>query len=402
MRLNYLLLSSILFLLLNTECTSAFSQIVKSTSDPVKVLYFGADPLTFPTPASASLLTVVENITNSTIPAGALRLRCIALSGLDYTSGELAPLLPALNPGQYAVCRWNLAPSGKGPASAALMIETVLNRTWLSVQTTGLPIENHPLRFGDPLPGVDKSPRVLLGINSAWLSGNRIAIHIKRTSQDMPILILAGRNGKRWQMAGLCMPLMKTLSGEPGQQAWWQTFHWLTTNEYSDSSMAELTLIGTLGRFWKAKISFTARQNTAAINGHIHLTALRTLQLSSLQMPRLMVLLSGMPLPPANGIPILLPADPPADPLPDSAPVAAFHFGHITSGMSWSASSLLPGWSSDQIPDCPAGASLHGVRINTNQSNSLIVAGESISFPFRLFAVDPSSSLQDALHFAPH
>src|SRR5437868_1085267 len=59
---------------------------------------------------SITVIGVVKNSGTVPVPPDMFRGRFFALSGLDYVSGDTAPLIPALAPGGSVVYKWRLRP----------------------------------------------------------------------------------------------------------------------------------------------------------------------------------------------------------------------------------------------------------------------------------------------------
>jgi len=85
----------------------------------LRVEYLGAEKGYAVGTKDFTLLCVVRNVGMAPLPDKTLRLRCYTLVGLDYTSGELTPLVPALAPNQALAFRWRLTPSALPSSTVA-------------------------------------------------------------------------------------------------------------------------------------------------------------------------------------------------------------------------------------------------------------------------------------------
>lgn len=399
---------------------------------------------------SVVLLCVVRNAGAMPLPADALRLRCYPISGLDYTSGNLLPILPLLAPGQAVAYRWRLAQSD---AKMVLAAGVVLERTeegkrgedgkasagTQSGGTTALPDNSAPTStpvsggtvaagnapsplllfsskpllafsiiprlprapgFGDAPVSKDALPHADERDGVALVLNNRVGMRVQIGTGRDSLLQLAAREGAGWRIAAFAMPLLRANVAEDGQIPWWQTFRCQSIRAREDKDSAALTLTGTLGAACRVEIVFEARPDTCVLSGRARLTATRPLRLSGIHLPALIAGGDDRNLSPPrqDGSPLLL-ADTPS-PLPDDARVAAAHIGAATFGLSWPADPPLSGWKWTRLPGGDGAYTLNlGAQALGSLDGDLVPAGTTIEIPFRLFAFAPSDTVRDALRF---
>ncbi|CEK17892.1 hypothetical protein CWRG_01986 [Chthonomonas calidirosea] len=372
-----------------------------STTQPdVELFYFGEDLLNPSNSGDVVLMCVVCNRGDSPVPANSLQLRCLALSGLDYTSGDITPLLPALAPHQFVVYRWRLAPTGEGPMLAAAILQSAQTPAGcvpavLQIASTAPPSLQAPPHFGAPLP-TQKAPAAGVDQRGAWIGANRVGLRLVRTQDGRPLLLLTTRNGSEWQMAGIVWPLFRVCSAEDAIKPWWHAFYWEDTRVQSTKTSATLTLIGSVGRLWRAEMSFTVQPNTTAVACALRLVARADLRVHALQLPRLFIPNTFSP-PPANGTPLVLTQDDPS-PLGQTPLIAAYHYGFVTSGIVASVAPLANlQWECHQ--GSAADVSIIAPEWKANGDDPLVLAKASLVVNFRLFTLAPSLTISDALRF---
>ena len=384
---------------------------------------------------SVILLCVARNAGTMPLPENALRLRCYPISGLDYTSGNLLPTLPALAPGQAVAYRWRLAPtearsalvagvvlesvSGKreegkgkressaGSGDKALMSpspESGMNSSLFpfpsSLAFAVVPRLPRSPAFGDAPAFKDPLAHAGESEGGALLLNNHVGARIQIGERREPLLVLAAKEGAAWRTVADSLPLLRACVGEDGQLPWWQSFRCQQIRVREDKESASLTLTGNVGAACRVELTLEARPDTGALLGRARLTALRALRLSGTQLP----VLSGgvddknLTPPRADGSPLLL-ADAPS-PLPDDARLAAAHSGATTFGVTWPADPPLPGWKWNRVPLADGVLTQNlGVQATGEPRGDLLQAGASVEFTFRLFAFAPSDTVRDALRF---
>lgn len=397
---------------------SALAQNASPTSSPdVRVEYFGPERGYVVGAESVTLLCIVRNVGTGPLPEKTLRLRCYAISGLDYTTGDTLPVLPAMARNQALAFRWRLAQSGDtGPFIAAVILEntgatgsvekpqpgggvilvneTNTPRTALTV----VPRLPSAPRMGDRVVPPSGPPQATATRDDAWISNDQFALRAVRADRAAPLLILSGREGASWRTLANGIPLARVFSGEDGQRLWWEPFRWEQARAQSDKVSALLTLNGTIGARWKATLTLTAIRDSAAINGRLRLTAGKTLRLAGIELPSLLVSPATATSAKADGSPISLTTEEPI--LPEDTRIVAARAGGITFGLTWPTATPFPGWHWSSLPGGnPELLSVLGAQCLGDPRGELVTSGSSIEITFRLFAVSPSDTLRDALRF---
>ena len=394
------------------------AQGLPAVAPQVQIVYFGAERGFVVGTQPVTLLCVARNTGAVPILENALRLRCYTLAGLDYTTGETWPALPALAPGQTIAYRWTLTPaaqsgpliaaalltgnnarplSGRGPkaASAESSATEITPQAVLSV----IPRFPSEPKLDAPNLALAAPPLSQAAEASAWVGNDRIGARLLASANREPVLLLGGRNGADWKVVAVSAPLFSVCSGEEGQIPWRQTFRWDDSRAYSEKETATLTLRGSLGTQWRGEIVLQARSGTAVMQGVLRLTARRLMRLRELAAPRLLARdaakpMSGLP----NGTvidfldkPVVLPA---------SERIAAALVAPFVVGLTWPKSFAYANWTA--APDSAASLSefpILGTTWRGGERGTLMQPGETIEVPFRLFAYAPSETLRDALRF---
>jgi hypothetical protein len=402
------------------------AQAVQVPAAPdIHIEFFGAERGYAAGMENVTLLCVVRNAGTAPLPENTLQLRLFPAAGLDYTSGETMPSLPALAPNQAVAFRWRLAPAaGKGPLVADLLLQGIPSSlptaapsatnggssAVSSTPTVPLPaprvvmtvVPRLPVAptLGRPTTPPDAAPLAEADAGQGWVGNDRVGARVIAAEGRVPILLLAGREGPNWVATAQGISLAQTRSGEEGQNPWWETFRWRTTRLQHDPDSATLTLEGTVGARWRAELILTAQRDSSVLNGRLRLTALRPMRLYNVQIPILLAAgetAESTP-PRAEGSALPVAADAPI--LPDNARVLATRTHGITFGLAWPSMLPLPGWRANVLP-AGDGDRLHvlGVRYEGDERGELISSKTTVEFAFRLFALSPSDTVRDALRF---
>lgn len=359
------------------------------------------------------MLCLLKNTGAAPSVENTLRLRCYTLAGLDYTTGETWPVLPAIGAGQTLAYRWVLVPSANsGPlVASALLTENKPANPIASGPKMPAPASFAPQAILTVIPRLEAelkldppslqnkaAPQAIAGDNSAWIGNERIGLRIVAAGNREPILLLGGKSSAEWKPLALSAALFSVLSGEPGQIPWRQTFHWRDSRLTSNATTAALTLSGVLGTQWRGEIILQTQSGTAAIQGVLRLTSRRLMRLYDFQLPRLLARDAARPLPgAANGTPFDLSALPAV--LPEAARIAAAKNGAFTFGIAWPKNFAYANWTAEKNPVVPlTDFPLLGAAWRSGQG-TLMQPGETIEVSFRLFAYAPSETLRDALRF---
>ncbi len=374
----------------------------------VRVDYFEAERGYTVRQDDVVLLCVVHNVGGVALPEKTLRLHCLPLAGLDYTSGDTRPPLPALAPDQSVAFRWRFTATDIGTTPvAAVLVEPITGVSGPDVATQAADVAlavaprfDAVPHFGAPIAGADVAPQAGFVGGEAWLGSNRVGLRVFSSMRGEPILLLAVRIGADWQTAALGLPLARVLTGEAGQVPWWQSFRWRQTRSRSDKDTATLTLVGAVGDCWHAELEFTTRRDTGAVEGRLRLTARRNTRFQALQLPRLLLGSPERDTSRADGSPTLLPPFTPAL-TPDTRVAATRTPSGTTCGLTWPLATPLAGWAWTPLPTAdPDTMQALGVRCVGPTPGDLILVGATVEFPFRLFALAPSDTVRDALRFA--
>ena len=376
------------------------------------------------------LLCVVRNLGTTPLPEKTLRLRCYSVTGLEYTPCDTIPILPALAPNQAVAFRWKFLPtSAKGAMVAGVLVE----RTSPMVSTPSVPDKSGPQAAGARIesstpvesdflpaqrlflavvPRLEASPRVVGGVikpnlppsagsteGEAWIGNDRVAVRISATEHQQPLLLLSGKDGNMWRLLATSVPLLSVRSGEEGQVPWWEQFRWKETKVSGDKDSTILTLVGTLGTRWRAEIALESLRFSSNLNGRLRLTPLKTLRCYGVQLPRLLVESADKEaINKANGSPLLLLNEEPI--LSPSERLAATRTEGITFGLTWPAQLPLADWKWSRLPSAGGSvATILGTQWDSEERGTVVLAGATLDFPFRLFAFSPSDTLKDATKF---
>ncbi len=383
--------------------------------DP-QVEFFGPERVYAVGSAEVPLVGVVRNRGAAPLPAGALRVHCYAESGLDYTSGDTRPLLPALAPGQAVAFRWKLSPSAaNGAMVAGLLLRSAAPSPSADVPGGGAPwlgagratMVSIP-RFGsDPqllgASGASKpAPHAYARRSEAGVGNDRVWLKAAAAENRTPVLALSVRDGSLWRTCALTSRIGEVTACEDGQSPWAASFRWRTSTAHEEKGLATLTLSGTIGTLWRADLEFVSRQDTCVVECRLRLTAKRALrafavlpiQLQSTPEPREAAMNR------ADGSPL------PAGPEPESllgpgARLAVAHRDNSTFGISWPEAGPLADWRAATLPQGDSHyAPQLGAEWRPGERGDLILPETPITFSFRCFALVPSSALRDAERFA--
>ncbi len=400
-----------------------------------RVEYFGAEGGYAVGTQSVTFLGIVRNVGAMPLPERALRLRCLPIAGLDYTTGDTLPFLPALARNQAVAFRWRFAPpQATGPLIAGLLLERappavpMSNGNGMSARTS----PRGPLTLGKseppavpepetgnipgarvtlavvprfsvaprlaPVNALDGQPYARLEPNQARIGNDRVQAQVLATERRQPLLMLAGRDASQWHIVATSTALFSVLAGEDGQTPWRETFRWRDSRVREDRDGAQLTLVGEAGSRWGVELILDARRDTAALSGRLRLTARRTLRCFGVQLPRLLTPVNRYAAEPANGAPLAVEeADAPAF---AETNIAADRANGVTFGIAWPSAPPLDGWRWSRLPGGGDAPGLLGAQAMSDARGAVVVAGATLEFPFRLFAFGPSDTIRDALRFA--
>jgi len=206
----------------------------------------------------------------------------------------------------------------------------------------------------------------------ARVGGNLVAVEALPSENSVPILLFGEREGGYWRTLATASPIVQTLSCEPGQEPWWQTFRWSGASAEKTADSGSMTISGGIGPQWTAEVSLTAARDSHSIGGRIKITARRNMVLYGLQLPRLLApsvpeMAGGSD---ANG----------------RAGAAAIEFKTGPLLLEWTPTELS-GWTDARLPDSESNAvRVAGVRLSAPLAGTPLARGESAIFHFRIVA----------------
>lgn len=394
----------------------------------LRVEYFGAEKGYAVGTENVSILCILRNTGTAPLPANTVRLYCYPLVGLDYTSGELKPVLPELAPGQSVAFRWQLAPSsGQGRLLTSVLVQS--NDAAAAPEGVGkgeptpgggaapanggAPIElpravlaavphfaSQPA-LGNIRSGTPAGPIAASRSGEVWLANDRVSLHVRAASGEDPVLSLAAKEGLNWRVLANANSLCEVLSSEDGQKAWWKRFRWQETNVRANPTDGVMTLSGSAGPRWGVEFVAVTHRDTGVIDGKIRLTARQTTRLFGVRLPGLLIPTDspGSGLGRADGRSIALPAEEPV--APEAPRLLAARRGSVTFGLAWASRPPLEGWTTEALSlgNSSLASALGGVWSSQDRGD-LVLAGATIEIPFRYFAFAPSETIHDAQRVA--
>jgi hypothetical protein len=342
-----------------------------------------------------------------------MRLRLLTILGLEYTSGDVQPVLPELAPNQAVSFRWKLVPlEDRGALIASLALERSPNATPPPANTP-LPkgMEEPQLAF-TTLPRFAMDPASLApkgklsplprakDFGSYAMAGNdRVQVCVLQSATQQPSLALYGRAGESWTQLAFAPNLLEAVSAEEGQRAWGEAFRVTSVTARADKDLASLKVQGTIGKRWIGEIYLEVLRDSSAVQGKARLYARRPIKLYRLQLPRLLSLAEVLPPLKADGSAQLVESD--TSPLSDVTALAARLVRGIVYGLAWSATPPLTDWKAERLSICdPQRTPMLGAMWMAPLGGEAFTATRSMEIPFRLFALGESQTVRDANNFA--
>ncbi len=353
-----------------------------------------------------------------------LRVRCYALAGLDYTEGELTPLVPPLQPQQAAAFRWRLQPTER---TATLVASVLLSK--VEEKPASVPDVNPVFASGPAGPTEQLSleavayvpkavvsvvphlvgstpdigagfavPTAISSANSARIGNDRLILSVAPGLGHTAVGFLSAKSAGEWETVGVAWPLVQIRASDDGQSPWWRNFHWSHSESHTDPGSASLDLYGTCGDTWEAQISLETHKDSGVLNGRLRLKARKTCRLFGVQLPRLISAVDRLhPFPAADGSSSLVIANSSGD---EADNLAAAHKGLITSGIAWPSRSPLSDWAAFPLP---RGDTDHteqlGMQWAGGERGEVVLPGGIVDFSFRIFCLAPSDNARDAHRF---
>ena len=365
---------------------AAGQEPVKETPEPVLVIESfraarayaaGMDPFT--------LVGTIRNVGKGPLTADSARARMVTLAGLEYVSGDTLPKLPELAPGAAATFRWQVSPSrAEGPLVASLVVQ--LREEAPIVRVFAVPRLDAE-RITESA-SVARTPSASSGSGISVVENDRIRARLLSDISRDPVLLLSVRTAGGWRQVGAAVPLVEVEAAEPGQNRWWEQLNVEEVRTSSGPNEASLTLTGRVGLKWKGALELTIRAGSSVLDGHLRLTALRTVIPSGL---RFLPLLAGEgsfgaavteALEPSSGGPAIH---------------QAVRWGEITVGTVRRAELPVNGWQAGNMPNVEsADFRLLGTEWRAVDTPSRVEPGGSIRLRGRVFALYPSAGVRNA------
>jgi hypothetical protein len=350
-------------------------RLVIESFAPTSAYTVGSDAVT--------LVGTIRNVGKSASPADTYIARVSALAGLDYTSGDTRPKVPALEPNAAATFRWRLAPSAAdAPLVASLALEGGSGIPDFRV----LPIQH----FADPPPGESASvakEATARGGQNATLENATIRVRVVTSEAGVPSLILSTHAPTGWRRIGTTVPIAAVLSAEGGQRPWWELFRVESARASVTKGMATLTLTGGFGLRWRGTVALTLRTGSSVLDTRLLLAPLKPLKLASV---RFMPLYAGDGSFGAEAAETLAPE-------PGVSPGAAIRWGSITIGTNWLDQPTAGSWKTVPLAS-PEGADyrLLGTEWQTDGPPLAMNPAGLAEWRARVFALNQSASVADA------
>ncbi len=389
----------------------------------IRVDFFGAEKGYAIGANDVTMLCVLRNVGRAALPANALRVRCYALAGLDYTDGELTPLVPPLMQQQAVAFRWRLQPTDPKAALVASVLLTKVedkpvSGPGVSPASTSSAISADP-RNVQPISYIPKAvlavvphiagstpdifgftaPAAVSGATSARIGNDRLSLTIAHVSGNGAVGLLAAKSLAGWDYVGVAWPLAQIRTSIDGQSPWWNSFRWTHSESHSEPGSASLDLFGLCGDVWEAQITIETHKDSGILAGRLRLKARKTCRLFGVQLPRLISPSDRThPVPSSDGSASLVITNPTGD---VSDNLAAVHKGLVTSGLAWTAHAPVTDWLAIPLPpgDMDHTEQL-GVQWVGGDHGEVVLPGGIIDFNFRLFCLSPGDSVRDAHRFA--
>lgn len=327
----------------------------------------------------------IRNTGSAPVPAGAAAVRFFALSGLDYVSGDTSPKLPALAPGQSVTFLWYVRPTSP---DARLSVA-------LSVQEPGRPPKVRVIAIPHlpDLPPLDtaapaKICRARVNGRDAVLENDRVQLRIVGGN----IAVLSCYTRGVWRQIAAVYPLLECVSAETGEAPWCETFQPDIAEAVSGKDAASILLRGSIGTKWRASLQISVRTGSAAIDEHAWLTARKTAQMWSLRFSPIRAGAGSFGMAASEALPCSV-----------SGPnlVSACRWGEITCGIVTQGSAPFPGWRNNALDPIPGvDYRTMGVEWVASGQPATVSRGGSVELRSRLFALQPSFSVQDAMRIS--
>jgi hypothetical protein len=262
-------------------------------------------------------------------------------------------------------------------------------------QVRVLPIqhfENTPSAFGvgsppKPVPWAAAAPA------SGWADNGKVRLRAVHTNSEAAAAFLWSKTPGGWRQVAFAAPMLEVMSAEGAQEPWWEVFKAKRYSAVMDKTSATLTVSGQIGVRWRCSVAYTVRSGSSVVDCAATLSPRHRMSLSGVRLSR-MHMGDG-----SFGATISDEIQPdPARP----GGARAIRWGQITAGMTWPQELPLPGWRASALAT-PDGAdhTLVAVEYKPTDVSATLEAGAILKLRWRVYALNPSSTVRDALKVVP-
>lgn len=331
-----------------------------------------------------TLVATFRNTGSAPLPPDTVTARVYGLAGLDY-EGSIFQKLPGLDANSAVTLRW----------------QTYSVRTDIPlVASVGLDVPEQPRlvrvapiqQFDRPPPADNPgfSPKATARARgvSGVLENERLRARIATTNANVPALFLSARTDAGWQRIGVMLPLTELMTAEGGQQPWWEVFRADRIQADNRATEASLILNGGVGLRWRATLQLTLRTGSSVLEISLRCVPLRPVRLSGV---RFMPFYAG-----ERSFGAEISEQMPAENVGQHT-LTSMRWNRITFGTLLPNTPLFPDWETVALPEV-IGASYRvlGVEMRALNAPASVTPASLVEVRGRLFALNPSSSAQDA------
>lgn len=336
---------------------------------------------------SITLIAVVRNVGDAPLAEGSVSGRMTCVSGLDYGDGDTLPKLPALIPNAVVNYRWRVTPStNSGALVAAFALEYPNGLP--DVRVTGIQHLASEPNEGTPSP--ISSPVARAHEDRGVLENGRVRARIETSAANVPGLWLSTKSSTGWRRAGVSLPIAEVMSGEGGQEPWWEVFRAEDIRAVNGIKEASLILTGGVGIRWRATLVFTLRADTSVLDYDIRLAPLRPIKISGLRLGTFLAGDGGF----GSGVTEELPYA-----VNGGNAVAAVRSQDTTVGCSWPTKPLFRDWQMQPLPNIPgADYQLLGAELRTPSAAVELRPGALVDYHGRVYALTSTTNVRNAFN----
>lgn len=374
-----------------------------SNSGGLSIVYFGPVKGIGYSFMDQTFRCVILNSTDQLIQAGVYEVKCLPIRGLNYTSGNTIPTIPAIPAHGVVSTQWNLSLKNNGGyplAGAYICPVSNSSQTDPSLLDDAIKLSSPTMlstrsNFVLPPHPVTKTPLVTkLDKSALQVTSNITAIQFLRATDDESVFRLFTNIDGTWQQIATGSNIAGINAGEEGQQPWNHTLKITGVHSQNTAASTVVKIDGVYGNLAKAKVTFTISQNSSSITGEIEITALQNFQCYGVNLPELWAH-KPVATQTSDGDLVSMNAAP-APNLSDPS-IAALHTNQTTWGIIAPGVPPISGWTVTRKSSL--GQYRCALAWISPATGSLFQSGGSISIPFTLFAKSGSASIQDALIF---